>query len=108
MRGLDDIGPSSPLGPGRGETIAQDPARADGSIDSGQPPGEVPTVGSVPATPTNRIYPLPDGRILTWSHCPMRNAAGTVVVEEHAFGHLDGAPIADAELWLLLLEHGLG
>jgi hypothetical protein len=62
----------------------------------------------VPATPTNRIYPLPDGRILTWSHCPMRNAAGAVMVDEHSFGHLDGEPIEDRELWILLLEHNLG
>jgi hypothetical protein len=69
----------------------------------GVPYGEV-----VPATPTNRIYPLPDGRTLTWSHCPMQNATGTVMVHEHAFGHLDGVPIEDAELHQLLLQHGLG
>jgi len=61
----------------------------------------------VPATPTNRFYPLPDGRMLTWSHCSMRNASGAVMVEEHAFGHLDGEPIPDLELTRILVEHGL-
>jgi hypothetical protein len=61
----------------------------------------------VPATPTNRFYPLPDGRTLTWSHCPMRNAAGAVMVDEHSFGHLDGHPISDEELIALLEQHGL-
>lgn len=62
---------------------------------------------SMPATPTNRFYPLPDGRTLTWSHCAMSNATGTVMAEEHAYGHLDGEPIPDDALAELLREHGL-
>jgi hypothetical protein len=61
----------------------------------------------MPATPTNRFYPLPDGRTLTWSHCSMRNATGAVMVEEHAFGHLDGESITDQELARILADHGI-
>ncbi len=64
-------------------------------------------MGDVPATPTNRIYPLPDGRTLTWSHCPVHNATGAVMVDGHSFGHLDGEPISDDQLVLLLDRFGL-
>lgn len=66
-----------------------------------------PTVEHVTTTPTNRLYPLPDGRDLTWSHCPVQNATGVLVLERHTDGHLDGNPIGDDELIDLLERHGL-
>lgn len=65
------------------------------------------TVEGVPITPTNRFYPLPDGRDLTWSHWPEENATGLVVLERHTDGHLDGTPIDDPELHELLRRHGV-
>lgn len=70
-------------------------------------PARVPTVGHVPLTPTNRLYPLPDGSDLTWSHVPIQNAVGAVVFDQHTDGHLDGRPIDDDELGRLLTRHGL-
>ena len=61
----------------------------------------------MPITATNRFYPLPDGRDLTWSHWPVENATGQVVVERYTDGHLDGDPIADEELRELLARHNL-
>lgn len=65
------------------------------------------TVEHVPTTPTNRFYPLPDGRDLTWSHWPVENATGQVIVSQHTDGHVDGAPIADDELHVLLHTFGV-
>lgn len=65
------------------------------------------TVDPVPITATNRFYPLPDGRDLTWSHWPVENASGQVIVDRHTDGHLDGDPIADHELHELLRDHGI-
>ena len=65
------------------------------------------TVEDVPITPTNRFYPLPDGRDLTWSHWPEENATGVIVLERHTDGHLDGSPIGDAQLRELLQLHGV-
>jgi hypothetical protein len=70
------------------------------------PPG-VRTVDLVPITPTNRFYPLPDGRDLTWSHWPVENASGQVIVDRHTDGHLDGNPICDDDLHQLLRHHGV-
>lgn len=61
----------------------------------------------MPTTLTNRFYPLPDGRDLTWNHCPVENATGIIVLERHTDGHLDGSPISDEELATLLGRHGL-
>ena len=65
------------------------------------------TVGDVPITATNRFYPLPDGRDLTWSHWPVENASGQVILDRHTDGHLDGLPIADDDLHQLLRHHGV-
>lgn len=64
------------------------------------------TVFHMPTT-TNRMYPLPDGRDLTWNHCPIENAAGVIVFDTHTDGHLDGRPISDDELAELLEHNGL-
>lgn len=61
----------------------------------------------VPITATNRFYPLPDGRDITWSHCPVENASGVVILDRHTDGHLDGATIADEELHRILCDHGI-
>ncbi|MBS1837127.1 MAG: hypothetical protein JST64_05460 [Actinobacteria bacterium] len=61
----------------------------------------------MPTTLTNRLYPLPDGRDLTWNHYPIENACGVVVLERHTDGHLDGCAISDAELRSLLEAHRL-
>jgi hypothetical protein len=62
---------------------------------------------NVPTSPTNRFYPLPDGRDLTWCHWPVENASGQVIVDQHTDGHLDGRPISDEELHEILRAHGL-
>ena len=70
-------------------------------------PEPIPTVEVVISTATNRFYPLPDGRDLTWSHWPVVNAEGRIVLDRHTDGHLDGCPIADDELHDLLSGHGI-
>lgn len=69
--------------------------------------GRFPTVEHVPTTLTNRLYPLPDGRDLTWNHYPIENAAGVVILERHTDGHLGGSPLSDDELRTLLDAHHL-
>jgi len=68
---------------------------------------EILTVEDVISTATNRFYPLPDGRDLTWSHWPVVNAEGRIVLDRHTDGNLDGSPIADQELHDLLADHGI-
>ena len=55
--------------------------------------------------PTNRFYPLPDGRDLSWSHWPVTNSSGHVVERRHTGGLLDGVPIDDEDLPALLDLH---
>ncbi len=62
------------------------------------------TVSFVPS-PTNRFYPLPDGRDLSWSHWPVTNSAGHIVDQRHTGGLLDGVPISDDDLQELLELH---
>lgn len=64
----------------------------------------VPYVHLVFSTPTNRFYPLPDGRVLTWSQCAMTNATGNEMTVERTHGHVDGQPVPDQELRELLAE----
>lgn len=71
------------------------------------PPVVIRTVVYVPITATNRFYPLPDGRDLTWNHCPVENASGVVILDRHSDGHLNGSPIADEELHEILRDHGV-
>lgn len=72
------------------------------------PSAPIPTVEHVPMTLTNRLYPLPDGRDLTWTHLPIENSAGVVILDRNTDGHLDGDPITDVELQEILDAHNLG
>ncbi len=76
-------------------------------MDSWETDVVIRTVLFVPITATNRFYPLPDGRDLTWNHCPLENATGILILDRHTDGHLDGSPIDDAELHAILRNHGV-
>ena len=69
------------------------------------PSTKIRTVDQVNPPTTNRFYPLPDGRGLTWSNWPVHNPSGHVVMDRHTDGHLDGTPIPDEHLHELLDLH---